>query len=111
MADLNGDAMTDQAPHIGIVGKIAALHLIAEIVQDLGDAAHADAADADEMNRTDREGQRSHAAFSRAAGWLPLVPIIARARSARFCAASGRPSVFAAAAASARRSGAASVAA
>ncbi len=68
MADLNGDAVTDQAAHIGVVGEVAALHLIAEIVQDLGDTAHADAADADEVNRADREGERSHAASSRAAG-------------------------------------------
>src|SRR5258707_3224539 len=101
MADLNGDATTDQAAHIGAVGEIAALHLIAEIVQDLGDAAHADAADADEMDGADREGERSHAACS-----MPLVSLAARARSARREAASGRPKPWAAAAAAARRCGA-----
>ena len=52
-----------QPPNIGAVGQVAALHLIAEIVQYLGDAAHADAADADEMHAARSiERQRSHAA-------------------------------------------------
>jgi hypothetical protein len=38
---------------VGVVGGVGALHGIAEIDQHLGDAAHADAADADEMDRSD----------------------------------------------------------
>src|ERR687885_68731 len=37
--------------HIGVLAEIAALHPVTEIVQHLGDAAHPDAADSDEMNR------------------------------------------------------------
>jgi hypothetical protein len=47
---LTGDAGIAQALHIGAVGDVAALHLVAQIVQHLGDAGHADAADADEMD-------------------------------------------------------------
>jgi hypothetical protein len=39
-----------------------ALHLVAEIVQHLGDAAHADAADADEVDDADVERNGPHAA-------------------------------------------------
>ena len=34
-------------------GDVGALHLVAELVHDLGDAGHADAADADEVDRAD----------------------------------------------------------
>ena len=54
MADGDCDALLAQALDIGVVGQIAALNLVAEIMQDFGDAAHADAADADEMNDADR---------------------------------------------------------
>ena len=47
------DALVAQALDVGAVGRIRALNLIAEIVHDLGDAAHADAADADEMDGAD----------------------------------------------------------
>ena len=42
-----------QPARVGAVGEVAALHLVAEIVQHLGDARHADAADADEMDQSD----------------------------------------------------------
>ena len=42
------------------VGRVAALHRIAEVVQDLRDARHADAADADEMDRADGKWEGSH---------------------------------------------------
>ena len=53
VADGNGDAHGAQALDIGAFGNVRALHLVAEIVHDLGDAAHADAANADEMNGAD----------------------------------------------------------
>ena len=40
----------DEPTNIGAVGQVTALYLIAEIVQYLGDAAHPDPADADEMD-------------------------------------------------------------
>src|ERR1700732_148999 len=69
------------------------LHGVAEIGRDLGNAAHADAADADEMQRADVERDGPHAAFSRAsgAGW-PLRPsMVAMTRSASARAAWRRP--------------------
>ncbi len=45
-----GDALVAQALHIGAVGGVRALHLVAEVDEHLGDAGHADAADADEVN-------------------------------------------------------------
>ena len=45
------DALVAQPFDVGAIGLIGALHGIAEIDQHLGDAAHADAADADEMHR------------------------------------------------------------
>ena len=73
------------------LGGVAALHHIAEIVQDLGDAAHADAADADEMDRADIESE------ALSCGVLPrasLRPLLAQAEPDRrgASAASGRPS-------------------
>ena len=47
------DALVAQPLDVGALGLVGALHRIAEIDQHLGDAAHADAADADEMHRTD----------------------------------------------------------
>ena len=38
---------------VGAVRHVGALHRVAEVGQDLGDAAHADAADADEVDRAD----------------------------------------------------------
>src|SRR6266566_7641823 len=62
VADRDRDAEIDEPAGIGAFGEVAALHAVAEIVQDLGDTAHADAADPDKMQRADRSGQRSHAA-------------------------------------------------
>ena len=50
VADRNLDAVLAQARDIGVVAEVRALHLVAEIVQHFGNAAHADAADADEMD-------------------------------------------------------------
>ena len=68
MADGDGNAHGAQALDIGAVGRVRALNLVAQIVHDLGDAAHADAADADEMDGADIErnaggdGRGHHAA-------------------------------------------------
>ena len=53
MADRDANAEFSEPLCIGALGEIAALHLVTEIVQDLGDAAHADAADPDEMQGAD----------------------------------------------------------
>ena len=50
MADKNPRALLAQALGVGVVAGVRALHLVAEIEQNLGDARHADAANADEMN-------------------------------------------------------------
>src|SRR5215208_4093166 len=42
-------------------GNVGALHLVAQAVHDLGDARHADAADADEVNRAEIGPERLHA--------------------------------------------------
>src|SRR3989442_82490 len=47
---------------MGALGSIRALHGVAEIAEYLGDAAHADAADPDEVNRSDLARQ-SHGRF------------------------------------------------
>ena len=53
VADEHADALGAQAPHVGAVLLVAALHRIALGVQDLGDGAHADAADADDVEGAD----------------------------------------------------------
>ena len=53
VADGNLDAVIAQPLDVGAVGDVRALHGIAEVAQHLGDAAHADAPDADEMDRAD----------------------------------------------------------
>ncbi len=54
VADENRNALVAQPLHIGALGLVGALHLVAKIVQHFGDAAHADAADADEVHQADR---------------------------------------------------------
>ena len=53
VADRHRHAEPAQALDVGVLGDVGALHPVAEIDQHLGDAAHADAADADEMHRSD----------------------------------------------------------
>ena len=60
VADADLDALVAQTADIGALGNIRALHDVAEIAKHLGDAAHADAADPDEVNRSDLARQ-SHA--------------------------------------------------
>jgi hypothetical protein len=53
VADSQTYALFSQATRGGRCGKIGAAHLVALIGQYLGDAAHAGAADADEMDAFD----------------------------------------------------------
>ncbi len=53
MADEALDALFAQPLDVGAIGLVGALHAVAEIAQHLGDAAHADAANADEMHQAD----------------------------------------------------------
>jgi len=55
----------NEPTYIGAVRKITTPNPIAEIVQYLSDAAHADPADANEMQRADRSRKRFHAAHPR----------------------------------------------
>jgi hypothetical protein len=52
MADMNSRAFGNQAPDIGVLRSIRALHLVAEIQQNLGNPRHTDAAYADKVNGT-----------------------------------------------------------
>src|SRR5690606_33586292 len=82
------DALVAKALDVGPVGLIRSLHAIAEIVQHLSDAAHADAADADEMHQTDRlRHLHERTPFLNSSTDLP--DAIASARSASNRAASG----------------------
>ena len=60
MADGDLDAQFAQALDVGALRRVRSLDLVTEIVHDLGDAAHADAANADEMKGTNLEGKAAH---------------------------------------------------
>src|SRR5262249_16563340 len=49
--DRDFHALVAQPPDVGAIGDVGAGHAVAEIGQDFGDAAHANAADADEVHR------------------------------------------------------------
>src|SRR5690606_36206654 len=85
LADLDLNAHIPEALDIGIERGVGALHRIALVMQDFGNATHADAADADEVDRADIAGH-FHEADSNV-----LVPWPARlsARSASFSTARG----------------------
>ena len=68
MADRDRDSLLAQFLDDIAVGDIAALHRIAELVHDLGDARHADPADADEMDGADVGAQCLHHAGTPPAG-------------------------------------------
>src|SRR5690606_14813589 len=105
MADRDGDALLAQALDIGVLGLVGALHAVAQRMQRLGDAAHADAANADKMHEAD--GLRHlHARISPLNSSTDEPDAIASVRSASNLAASGRPTDRAAAAMAERRSGA-----
>ena len=61
MADRDRDAAVAQPLDDIALGDVGALHRVAEVVHHLGDARHADAADADEMDRADVGGDALHA--------------------------------------------------
>ena len=61
MADEDGRAQLCQSFGIGAGFGVRALHRIADLEHDLGDAAHADAADTDEMHGTEVEGDGAKA--------------------------------------------------
>src|SRR4029453_18148984 len=94
MADRDLDAELAQALGVGVLDQVRALHAMAEVVQDLGDAAHADAADADEMNaaRVDRQNPHASASRWRLATEGESSEMVA---SASACPASGRPCAWA----------------
>src|SRR5439155_19974689 len=76
VADRNRDARLPQPRHVTALGGVRALHGITQIAQDLGDAAHADAADPDEVNGSDLARQ-SHgcsltSSSAKAAFWRTL---------------------------------------
>ena len=115
MTDRDRDAALAQAlDDIGF-GDVRTLHLIAEDVHDLGDARHADAADADEMDRADVGAGDFHAiapfgtcrrTLSRTyCGSAPGRWPIRSTRSASARAASGLPTALARAAALASATG------
>src|SRR5690606_21254113 len=85
-----GDALVAQALHIGAVGLVGALHLIAQIVQHLCDAAHADAANADEMHDADCL-RHFHARVLPLNAAVNSPDAIASTRSASNCVAFGLP--------------------
>ena len=57
MADEHLRALFAQPLDVGVVAGVRALHLVAEVQQHLGDAGHADAADADEVDGPEFAGQ------------------------------------------------------
>src|SRR5690606_15047217 len=95
VADEHRNAELLQALDARVLGDVAALHGIAEVVQDLGDPAHADAADSDEVDGSDVERKLSHAAALRA---FEAVVAWRSTRSARRSTASGTPTPRAASA-------------
>ena len=60
LADHDRNAELAQTLDDIALGDVRALHLVAELVHHLGDARHADAADADEVDRADVRAQRLH---------------------------------------------------
>src|ERR1700730_13226389 len=50
MTDIDKRAFAAQSQHIGALGRVRALDLVAQAEQDLGNAGHAYAANSDKMN-------------------------------------------------------------
>ena len=71
VADRDLDAAVAKPLHIVAVGDVGAAHAIVLVGQHLGDAAHADPADPDEMDRTD-VARQFHQKVSRAALWAAI---------------------------------------
>src|ERR1700722_18707213 len=53
MADKDGRALLAQTLDVGVVAQVRALNLMAKVEQHLGDARHANAADANEVDGAD----------------------------------------------------------
>src|SRR5690606_32836874 len=101
VADFYLDALAGEAFHIRAFGLVGAAHAIAEIGEHFGDAAHADAADADDMDGA--EGGRE---FHGRVFWpICAIPATRMTSSASRSAASTRPAAFAAAAMAESRAG------
>ena len=64
MAEENSRAEAREALGDGVGLEVRALHLVAEIEQHFGDAAHAGAADADEVDEVDAAHAIVHAALA-----------------------------------------------
>src|SRR3972149_4367343 len=60
ISGLSGLIAGGRAADVRPRGGVPAVTAIAEVVKDLGDPAHADAADADEMDRADGKWQEPH---------------------------------------------------
>src|SRR5206468_6178211 len=73
MADVDGNPLLAQLLDDVAVGHVGALHLITELVHHLGDSRHADAPDADEMDRADVGTHRLHHAGTPPTGARALV--------------------------------------
>ena len=100
LADEDLDALLAQAfDHIAF-GRIAALHVETQIGHHLGNARHADAADADEMDDADI-GAETGAQTNGCGSGVHAINPVAMTRLAKRVAASGWPAARAAAAASA----------
>ena len=69
MADEDGRALLAQALDVGVVAQVRALNLMAKVEKHLGDARHANAADADEVDGADLV--RQFHAFKPSAGPSP----------------------------------------
>ena len=124
MADGHRNAVLPQLLDDIAVRHVGALHRIAELVHHLGDARHADAADADEVDRPDVGAERSLHAGTPPAGTLADLrglragptrigtspSPIRSTRSARSRAACGRPTDKARVAALSRATGSAAIA-
>ena len=87
MADENLDAEPAQPLDVGAVGLVGAAHLVAEIDQHFGDAAHANPADADEMDGAEFVGKLHAAGFWR----IYASRATRKTRSAKRSAASAFP--------------------
>ena len=118
VADEHTDALGAQTAHIGAVLLVAALHGVALGVQNVGDRAHADAADAEDMHGPHLAGHLHQLYFPRFFfgrrqrtrpnhyAFFARLPTSSSTRSASRTTASGRPWRFAEAAACANMSGA-----
>ncbi|MNY12188.1 hypothetical protein D3C86_1452570 [compost metagenome] len=107
MADEHLDALVAQTLHIGAVGLIRPLNAVAEIVKHFGNAAHADPAYADEMDKAYgfRHLHAPTPSFFFLNSCTDWPEAMASTKSASTSAACGLPVALAAAAVAERRSG------